>query len=168
MLLEAVASQFARNLKRESFAKNSARNRSFSYFSQRGSRRKLDALNVLKAITVEQRCEAEALANINDGVAIAYLDGTLALTNPTLLRFAGLAPERAQQLDLIGLLNSFRTGIFDEPEIAVRRVLQTGIDYEGELDFDQRDQILKLRIALLRDQQDAAANQSVSLFTSTI
>jgi two-component system phosphate regulon sensor histidine kinase PhoR len=163
LLLEAVASQFARNLKRESFAKNSARNKSFSYFSQRGSRRKLDALNVLKAITVEQRCEAKALANINDGVAIAYLDGTLALTNPTLLQFAGLTPERAQQLDLIGLLNSFRTGIFDEPEIAVRRVLQTGIDYEGELDFDQKDQILKLRISLLRDQQDAGAGEPIGI-----
>jgi signal transduction histidine kinase len=154
LLLEAVASQFARNLKRESFAKNSARSKSFSYFSQRGNRRKLDALSVLKAITVEQRCEAKALANINDGVAIAYLDGTMALTNPTLLHFAGLTPERARQLDLIGLLNHFRTGIFDEPEIAVRRVLQTGIDYAGELDFDQKAQILSLRISLLRDQQD--------------
>ena len=152
LLLEAVASQFARNLKRESFAKNSARNRSFSYFSQRGTLRKLDALNVLKAITVEQRCEAMALARINDGVAIAYLDGTLALTNPTILRYAGLTAERAQPLDLIGLLNNFRTSIFDEPEIAVRRVLQTGVDYEGELDFDQKEQILSLRISLLRDR----------------
>jgi signal transduction histidine kinase len=162
-ILEAVASQFARNLKRESFAKNSARSKSFSYFSQRGSRRKLDALNVLKAITVEQRCEAKALANINDGVAIAYLDGTLALTNPTLLHYAGLTPERAQQLDLIGLLNKFRTGIFDEPEIAVRRVLQTGIDYEGELDFDKKDQILNLRISLLRDQQDTDSNEPIGI-----
>jgi two-component system phosphate regulon sensor histidine kinase PhoR len=152
LLLEAVASQFARNLKRETFATNSVRSKSLSYFSQRGTRRKIDALNVLKAITVEQRCEATALAQINDGVAIAYLDGTLALTNPTILRFAGITPEHAQQLDLLGLLNKFRTGIFDEPEIAVRRVLQTGIDYEGELDFDQQDQILSLRISLLRDQ----------------
>ncbi|HET6973532.1 MAG TPA: ATP-binding protein, partial [Pyrinomonadaceae bacterium] len=163
LLLEAVASQFARNLKRESFAKNSARSKSFSYFSQRGSRRKLDALSVLKAITVEQRCEAKALAHITDGVAIAYLDGTVALTNPTILRYAGLTPEHAQQLDLIGLLNTFRTGIFDEPEIAVRRVLQTGIDYEGELDFDQKDQTLKLRISLLRDQQDAATGEPIGI-----
>ncbi|HET9479421.1 MAG TPA: ATP-binding protein, partial [Pyrinomonadaceae bacterium] len=163
MLLEAVGSQFARNLKRESFAKNSARSKSFSYFSQRGSRRKLDALNVLKAITVEQRCEAKALAHINDGVAIAYLDGTVALTNPTILRYAGLTPERARQLDLIGLLNNFRTGIFDEPEIAVRRVLQTGIDYEGELDFDQKDQTLQLRISLLRDQQDTGNAEPIGI-----
>lgn len=152
LLLEAVASQFARNLKRESFAKNPARGKSFSYFSQRATRRKLDALNVLKAITVEQRCEAKALAQINDGVAIAYLDGTLALTNASILAYAGITSANAQQLDLIGLLNHFRTGVFDEPEIAVRRVLQTGIDYECELDFDQKDQILSLRISLLRDR----------------
>jgi signal transduction histidine kinase len=163
LLLEAVASQFARNLKRESFAKNSARSKSFSYFSQRSSRRKLDALSVLKAITVEQRCEAKALANINDGVAIAYLDGTIALTNPTLLQFAGLTPERARQLDLIGLLDQFRTGIFDEPEIAVRRVLQTGIDYAGELDSDQKDQILSLRISLLRDQQQNGNGEPIGI-----
>jgi signal transduction histidine kinase len=163
LLLEAVASQFARNLKRESFANNKARTKSLSFFSQRGSRRKIDALNVLKAITVEQRCEARALANINDGVAIAYLDGTLALTNPTLLRFAGLTPERAQQLDLIGLLHNFRTDIFDEPEIAVRRVLQTGIDYEGELGFDQKNLILNVRISLLRDQQDAGAGEPIGI-----
>ncbi|HEX7774618.1 MAG TPA: GAF domain-containing protein, partial [Pyrinomonadaceae bacterium] len=57
-LLEAVSSQFARNLERESFSKSAARTQSLSYFSQSGSRRKLDALNVLKAVTVEQRCEA--------------------------------------------------------------------------------------------------------------
>jgi len=168
LLLEAVASQFARNLKRESFAHNPARGKSFSYFSQRATRRKLDALNVLKAITVEQRCEAKALAQINDGVAIAYLDGTLALTNPTILRYAGLSADKAQQLDLIGLLYHFRTGIFDEPEIAVRRVLQTGIDYEGELDFDEKGQILSLRISLLRDQQETDEPIGIAVYVSDL
>ena len=48
-------------------------------------------------------------------------------------------------------MDKFRTDIFDEPQIAVRRVLQTGIEYEGELKFDQKNQILNLRISLLRD-----------------
>ena len=81
-LLEAVGSQFARNLERESFANSPARTQSLSFFSHGGGRRKLDALNVLKAVTVEQRCEASTLLHIDDGVAIAYLDGTLALVNP--------------------------------------------------------------------------------------
>ena len=153
-LLEAVGSQFARNLKRESFSQNSARNQYFSYFSQSGNKRKLDALNVLKAVNVEQRCEASTLAHIDDGVAIAYLDGTLALANPTLLKFAGLTSNQALELDLFALLNRFRTDVFDEPEIAVRRVLQTGVEYEGELNFDQKSQILNLRISLVRDTEN--------------
>jgi signal transduction histidine kinase len=149
-LLEAVSSQFARNLERESFSKSPARTQSLSYFSQSGSRRKLDALNVLKAVTVEQRCEASTLSHIDDGVAIAYLDGTLALVNPSLLSFAGLTS--AAGMDLFDLLHKFRTDIFDEPEIAVRRVLQTGVEYEGELNFEPKNQILNLRISLLRER----------------
>jgi len=150
-LLEAIGSQFARNLKRESFSHNRARSQSLAYFSQGANQRKLDALNVLTALTVEQRCEASTLDHIEDGVAIAYLDGTLALVNPTLLGFAGLTSEKAQSLDLFGLLDNFRTDIFDEPEIAVRRVLQTGIEYEGDLNFNHKNQMLNLRLSLLRD-----------------
>jgi len=148
-LLEAVGSQFTRNLKRENLSKNPARHHFFSYFSQTGSLKKLDAVYVQKALLTEQRCEANALSRIDDGVAIAYLDGTLALANSTLLSFGGLTPEQATGLDLFRLLDVFRTAVFDEPAIAVRRVLQTGIDYEGELKFDDRNQTLGLRISLL-------------------
>ena len=152
-LLEAIGSQFARNLERENFSKSPARTQSLSFFSHGGGRRKLDALNVLKAVTVEQRCEASTLLHIDDGVAIAYLDGTLALVNPTLLSFAGLTLLQAAKMDVFDLLHKFRTDIFDEPEIAVRRVLQTGVDYEGELNFEAKSQILNLRISLLREPQ---------------
>ncbi len=162
LLLEAIGSQFARNLKRESFATSPARSQSFAYFSHGANQRKLDALNVLKALTVEQRCEANTLAHIEDGVAIAYLDGTLALVNPTLLGFAGLTSDHARTLDLFGLLDNFRTDIFDEPQIAVRRVLQTGIEYEGELKFDNKNQILNLRLSLLRDP-NTEANEPIGI-----
>ena len=152
-LLEAVGSQFARNLKRESFAKNPARTQALSYFSQTGNKRKLDALNVLKALTVEQKCEARSLTYIDEGVAIAYLDGTLALVNPTLQTFSGLTAAQVAEMDLFALLNKFRTPIFDEPEIAVRRVLQTGDEYEGELNVESKNQILNLRISLLRERE---------------
>jgi signal transduction histidine kinase len=162
-LLEAVGSQFARNLKRESFSQNPARTQSLSYFSQTGNKRKIDALNVLKALTVEQRCEASTLAHIDDGVAIAYLDGTLALVNPSILRFAGLISAEALKLDLFDLLNKFRTDVFDEPEIAVRRVLQTGVAYEGELNFEQKDQIFSLRISLLRECEEKQSAEPIGI-----
>ncbi|HSL55184.1 MAG TPA: ATP-binding protein [Pyrinomonadaceae bacterium] len=153
-LLRAVGSQFARNLERESFTHNAVRTEALSFFSQSSSKRKLDALNVLKAVTVEQRCEASTLTHIDDGVAIAYLDGTLALVNPTLMTFAGLTREQVLKMDLFDLLNKFRTDVFDEPEIAVRRVLQSGVEYEGELNFEAKSQILNLRISLLRENAD--------------
>ena len=162
LLLEAIGSQFARNLKRENFSSSPARSQSLAYFSHAAIQRKLDAVNVMKALTVEQRCEASTLAHIEDGVAIAYLDGTLALANPTLLKFAGLNDERARTLDLFGLLDNFRTDVFDEPQIAVRRVLQTGIEYEGELTFEQKNQILNLRISLLRDPT-TEANEPIGI-----
>jgi len=167
-LLEAVGSQFARNLERESFANNRARTQSLSFFSQTGSKRKLDALNVLKAVTVEQRCEANTLRHIDDGVAIAYLDGTLALANPALLNFAGLTAEQVSQMDLFDLLNKFRTDVFDEPEIAVRRVLQTGVEYDGELNFESKNQILNLRISLLRESQPNNPPIGVALYVKDL
>ena len=156
-LLEAVGAQFARNLKRDSFSKNSFHSSLLGYFSTFGSEKKRDALHVLRALTTEQRCEASALTRLNDGVAIAYLDGTLALANSVLLEFAEVRPEQSKTLDMFSLLDRFRTGVFDEPALAVRRVLQTGIDYEGELNFDQRNLVLGLRISLLRETQDQAA-----------
>lgn len=160
-LLSAVGAQFARNLTRDSFSKNPGRSQ-LGYFSTVGSQKKLDALHILRAAATEQRCEANALAQISDGVAIAYLDGTLALTNPSLLSFAELTPQEADSLNLFQLLSRFKTDIFDEPEIAVRRVLQTGIDYQGDLNFDQRNQILGLRISLLRENQ-TESNEPVGL-----
>ena len=162
-LLEAIGSQFARNLERESFSQDPAGTQSLSFFSHGGGRRKLDAVNVLKAITVEQRCEANTLFHIDDGVAVAYLDGTLALANPSLMRFAGLTTEQAAKLDLFGLLNKFRTDIFDEPEIAVRRVLQSGVAYEGELNFEAKGQILNLRISLLHEQQPSKKKTPIGI-----
>jgi signal transduction histidine kinase len=162
-LLLAVGSQFARNLERESFTHNAVRTEALSFFSQSASKRKVDALNVLKAVTVEQRCEASTLAHIDDGVAIAYLDGTLALVNPTLMTFAGLTGEQVLKMDLFDLLNKFRTDVFDEPEIAVRRVLQSGDEYEGELNFEAKSQILNLRISLLRELHGKNADEPIGI-----
>ncbi len=150
-LLEAVGAQFARNLKREDYSTNSFDNPILSFFSTVSSTKKLDALSVLRAVSTEQRCESSALNEIHDGLAIAYLDGTIAQANSNLLSFAELTNEQLKDTNLFGLLDRFRTDVFDEPAIAIRRVLQTGIDYEGELTFDLKNQILGLRISLLRE-----------------
>jgi Signal transduction histidine kinase len=152
-LLEAVAAQFARNLAREILANHLRDSSRLAFFSTRGTENKLDALNVLRALLTEQRCEASALTIVDDGVAIAYLDGTLALANSALLNFAEITQQQLETLDIFSLLDRFRTDVFDEPAIAVRRVLQTGLDSERELNFDQRNQILGLRLSLLRENE---------------
>jgi len=71
---------------------------------------------------------------------------------------ARLNESEARQIDLFGLLDRFRSGVFDEPSIAVRRVLQSGEPYERELKFADRDQTLELRIALATDRNGNGSN----------
>jgi signal transduction histidine kinase len=52
------------------------------------------------------------------------------------------------------LLNRLRTDVFDEPAIAVRRVLQTGEAYERELHFANRNATYGLRISLVMENSD--------------
>jgi signal transduction histidine kinase len=164
-LLQAVASQFARNLQRGRLWENPLSTSSLGYISRAAGQKKLESLYVLQGSLTERRCEANALSGVSDGVAIAYLDGTLGHTNATLLSFAELTPEQAKDLDVFGLLDRFRTDIFDEPAIAVRRVLQTGVDYEGELTFADRGRTFGLRISLLREdgKNGDGANEPIGL-----
>jgi two-component system phosphate regulon sensor histidine kinase PhoR len=151
-LLEAVGSQFGRNLKRERVSTQRQLGR-INFFSHTGARTKLDAVDVLTASLAEQRCEANALDMIEDGVAIAHLDGTIAFTNPALRHYAGLNEDQLTRVDIFTLLDQFRSGAFDEPAIAVRRVLQSGADYNSELRFEDRNLTLGLRISILRDPE---------------
>jgi two-component system phosphate regulon sensor histidine kinase PhoR len=151
-LLEAVGAQFARNLARDTYSKGPFDKSFLSYFSTQSGEKKVEAMDVVRAGFIEQQCEASALTQIHDGAAVAYLDGTLAIVNAPMNHFARVNPEQSRSLDVFRLLDRFRTDVFDEPAIAIRRVLQTGVDYEGELNFDESGQILGLRISLLRDE----------------
>ena len=156
LLLEAFGSQFARNLARDSFSKDTLGRSLYGFFSTSGSKKKLEALHVLHALATEQRSEQIALASIDDGVAIAYLDGTIAFANAAMSRCAGAEIDEIRTLDVFTLLNRFRVGVFDEPSIAVRRVLQTGCDYESELRFEDANKIIGLKISLLRESRESA------------
>src|SRR4029450_12789789 len=107
---------------------------------------RLDSLAVIHGLLLEQRCGVNALAEIQEGIAIAYLDGTLAYINPPLLRLVGLTEDEVCDLTLFDLLDRLRTDVFAEPTIAVRRVLQTGEAYEGELRLSNGAGIFSLRM----------------------
>jgi two-component system phosphate regulon sensor histidine kinase PhoR len=151
-LLSAVGSQLARNLQREDSRKKRLDSNLPAFISARTSGHRLQAFDVITGVLTEHRFGAQVLAEALDGYAIAYLDGTLAYVNPAMLAAARLSESEAHQADLFGLLDRFRAGVFDEPSIAVRRVLQSGEPYERELKFADRNQTLELRIALATDR----------------
>ncbi len=150
-LLAAVGGQMARNLQREESHKLARTSSPVSIFSTRGSNQKLQSLYVLNGALLEQRVGLNALAEVGDGVALAYLDGRLAHTNSTLLALARLVPDEVRNLTFFQLLDSFRTDVFDEPVLAVRRVLQTGEPYERELHYTERGETYGMRISLVFD-----------------
>lgn len=151
-LLLALAGQLARNLHREETFRHTDRQFRKSYMSTTASARRLELMDVLYGVLAEQRFGINMLAEISDGIAIAYLDGTLAYVNPAFLQFARLSREHAEAFNLFDLLQTLRTSVFDEPAIAVRRVLQTGEAYERELQFSDRSEVFGLRISLVIDQ----------------
>jgi two-component system phosphate regulon sensor histidine kinase PhoR len=151
-LLLAVGGQMARNLQREHVAKASRERGLFDFLSVTASHKRLDSLYVLNGALLEQRVGINALAEIGDGVALAYLDGRTAYANEVVRSFAGLAGADITGLSIFDLLDKFRTDVFDEPAIAVRRVLQTGQAYERELHNTDRNETLGLRISLVLDE----------------
>jgi signal transduction histidine kinase len=150
-LLSAVGAQLARNLQRERACKTSFPGRGKGFLTARARKRRLELLDVLNGVLSEQRFGVNALGEVSDGMAVAYLDGTVAYINSALLQFAHLSQEQIGGLNLFDLLDALRTGVFDEPAIAVRRVLQTGEAYERELQFPDRNGTFGLRIALVLD-----------------
>jgi signal transduction histidine kinase len=154
-LLVAVAAQIARNLQREEAFKNEPRTGFVTYLSASAAEQRLETVYMLSGLLTEERFGAHAITESSDGFAIAYLDGTIAHVNARMLTLAQILEAEAFKLNMFGLLDRFRCEIFDEPVIAVRRVLQTGESYERELRFTDRQKTLGLKISLLRDQVKA-------------
>ena len=148
-LLENVSAQFARNLQRDDARALDVPRARATLYSSRAARQRLEAFGVVSGLVTEQGFAGLVLSEGSDAHAVAYLDGTLAFVNPAMRAAARLGTAEWRKLDLFALLERFRTGVFDEPQIAVRRVLQTGQAYERELTFLDRGETLLLRIALV-------------------
>jgi anti-sigma regulatory factor (Ser/Thr protein kinase) len=152
-LLEAVGGQIARNVQREEARKKKLDGNLPAFVSARTSSYRLHAFDYLSGVMTQQRFGAEVLSEAPDAYALAYLDGTLAYLNPAMMKAAQLKPQEVEEIDLFGLLDRFKSGVFDEPSIAVRRVLQSGQPYERDLSFPERNQTLELRISIASDSK---------------
>jgi signal transduction histidine kinase len=157
-LLFAVGSQLARDLQREDARARKLDSNLPAFVSSRTSDHRLHAFDLISGVLTEQKFGAHVLAEAADGYALAYLDGTLAYANPAMLWAARMNHHDAQKTDLFGLLEQFKSGVFDEPAIAVRRVLQSGEAYERELTFPERNQTIELRIALATERNGHNGN----------
>lgn len=151
-LLAAVGGQLARDLQREDAQRKKLDSNLPAFISARTSGHRLHAFDLISGVLTEHRFGAQVLAEASDGYAIAYLDGTIAYVNPAMLWAAHMNNHDASKTDLFGLLDRFKSGVFDEPAIAVRRVLQSGEPYERELKFPDRNQTLELRIGLAKER----------------
>ena len=163
-LLKAVGGQMARNLQRQEVHAWSRKLNPLAFFSARAARRKLQSLYVLNGAMVEQSVGVSALSEVTDCLALAYLDGRIAHVNRPLLALAELAEADVSRISFFELLDHFRAGVFDEPAIAVRRVLQTGEAYERELQLGDRNQTYGLRISLVGQKNgDESSSQPLCL-----
>lgn len=166
-LLTAVAGQMARNLQREETHQGDGKRSALAFFSSKAAEEKLESLYVLNGALLEQSVGINALAEVGEGVALAYLDGRIAYANAALAALAGMAREQTSKLSFFDLLDRFRTDVFDEPALAVRRVLQTGEAYERELHFAERNATYGLRIALVLEGSEPARTEGLSLKMET-
>lgn len=156
--------------------------------SVRAARRRREQLGVVGSELIERQAVQHALTEITDAVAVAYLDGTLAHVNEqmqsiivasdavrSISKTNDLARSRTKPSsvlsetrgrdnaagaprDLFALLDRLRSGVFDDPSLAIRRVLQSGVPYEREINFMARGQTFILRIALVTTGNGAITN----------
>lgn len=157
-LLAIVGGQIARNLQREEARKKKLNGNLPAFVSARTSGHRLHAFDYLSGVITEQRFGARVLAEAPDGYALAYLDGTISYVNQPMISAARLDESEVSTIDLFALLDRFKSGVFDEPSIAVRRVLQSGQPYERELTFSDRNQTLELRISLASEPPTTNGN----------
>jgi signal transduction histidine kinase len=150
-LLEVFSGQLARNFQRKQLReKNLPHENWWSIFSTYSAENRIDIISLVQAIIKEQSFSAFASSYLNEAHAIAYLDGTLAYLNRQMRNFAKLNAQASSEIDLFNLLDRFKTDVFSEPRLAIRRVLQTGEDYKNELYFPETNKTLKIQISLVK------------------
>ena len=154
-ILEAFSGQLARNFQRKELReKNLPHTSWWSSFSTQSAENRLNITSLISGIIKEQSFSAIASSYLKEAHAIAYLDGTLAYMNRKMRQFADLNSQEFYEIDIFNLLERFKTDIFNEPSLAIRRVLQTGETYKSELFFPENNKTLNMQISLVKVPSD--------------
>jgi signal transduction histidine kinase len=150
-LLESFTDQLAQNFQRQEIRRKDLPHKFWwSFLSTHSAENRVGITSLIHSLMREQSFSTVAGSHLTEAHAIAYLDGTLAYLNRQMRQMAGLQSHQIFDLDLFGLLDKFKTDIFNEPRLAIRRVLQTGDTYECELDFPEENKTLRIHIHLVK------------------
>ncbi|MDQ2745674.1 MAG: ATP-binding protein [Acidobacteriota bacterium] len=150
-LLEAFSEQLARNFQRKDLRERLLPHESLkSSFSSESAENRLDIINLIHTNIKEQAFSTLASSYLNEAYAVAYLDGTVAYLNRQIRQFARLSSQEFYEINLFGLLDRFKTDVFNDPRLAIRRVLQTGESFSSELYFSENNTTLDIRISLVK------------------
>lgn len=157
-LLEAFSGQLARNFQRQELRERSLPHESWwSSFSSYSAENRLDIISLVHGIIKEQSFSALASSYLKEAHAIAYLDGTIAYLNRQMRHLTKLNAQEFHEIDLFSLLERFKTDVFSEPSLAIRRVLQTGETFKSELYFTDTNKTLDMQISLVKVPSDDAS-----------
>lgn len=153
-LLESLSEQLACDFQREL-----TRDKDFSWkwwksFSLESAMNRLELCDLTSGFINEQSIGLLALSKANDAHAIAHLDGTLLFLNPHMKRLANLTSTEVAELDIFELLERFQTDMLGEPNLIVRRVLQTEEGFQKELSFPEKNLTLIFTLSLVKAPAD--------------
>lgn len=154
-LLEAFSEQLARNFQRKELRSKSLPHKTWwSGLSTQSAENRLDVISLINSLMMEQSFGMVASSYLKEAHAIAYLDGTLAYLNRQMRNLLKKNANKVSEIDLFGLLDGFKNEIFNEPSLAIRRVLQTGENYNSELYYPITNKTLKIQITLVKVPND--------------
>lgn len=148
-VLETVGEQLAHNLQQAIAKRDSHRHRLPAFLSSCAARTRLSKFSLIENQLSLSAFTSHALDAASDGYAVATLDGRIAYINRALRGFADIDAASAAKLDLFALLDCFRCDVFDEPMLAVQKVLQTAAPYERELHFAASNRTLAVGLQLV-------------------
>jgi K+-sensing histidine kinase KdpD len=154
-LLEAFSDQLARNFQRKQLRSKSLPHKTWwSGLSTHSAENRLDVISLINSLMLEQSFGMVASSYLKEAHAIAYLDGTLAYLNRQMRHLLKKNAAQIHEIDLFGLLDSFKNEIFNEPSLAIRRVLQTGENFNSDLFYPKTNKTLKIQITLVKVPND--------------
>lgn len=154
-ILESFCGQLARNFQRKELRSKDLPNKFWwSFLSTNSAENRISSTSLIKSLMKEQSFSAVASSYLKEAHAIAYLDGTLAYLNRQMRHLAKFNSHQIYELDLFALLEKFKTESFSEPQLAIRRVLQTDENYKNELYFSETGKTLALQISLVKVPSD--------------